>query len=101
MLSAREIIGFATAGFELIAALRQQRQVEITRLTEIAARLRGRFCAETAVGFLYYEILGRPPDREDLLGYTERLHRAPSVVSVIVEELVTLAAHSNERSRSR
>ena len=91
MLSTREIIGFASAGFELIAALRQQRQAEIARLTEIAARLRGRFCAETAVGFLGCEILGRPPDREDLLAYAERLHRAPSAVSAIVEELVALA----------
>ncbi len=61
MLKAREIIGFATARFELIAALRQQRQAEIARLSEIAARLIGRFGSNTAVGFLYYEILGRSP----------------------------------------
>ena len=91
MLNIPEIIGFATARFELIAALRQQRQAEIARLTKIAARATGRFGAEAAVGFLYYEILGQPPDREDLLGYAERLHRTPSMVPIVVEELVALA----------
>ena len=38
-----------------------------------------------------HEILGRPPVREDLLGYAERLHRTPSMVPIIVEELVALA----------
>jgi len=90
MLKAREIIGFAAARFELIAALRQQRQEEIARLTEIAGRLTDRFGAETAVGFLYFEILERSPDRETLLGYAERLHRTPSV-PIIVEELLALA----------
>ena len=91
MLNIPEIIGFAAARFELIAALRQQRQAEIARLTKIAAWAIGRFGAETVVGFLYYEILGRPPVREDLLGYAERLHRTPSMVPIIVEELVALA----------
>jgi hypothetical protein len=91
MLKAREIIGFAAARFELIAALQQQRQEEIARLTEIAGRLTDRFGAETAVGFLYFEILGRSPDREDRLGYAERLNRTPSMVPIIVEELLALA----------
>jgi hypothetical protein len=52
----------------------------------------GRFGAETAVGFLFFEILGRSPDREDLLGYAARLHRTPSTVSIIVEEPVALAS---------
>jgi hypothetical protein len=91
MLNAREIIGFGAARFELIAALRQQRQEEIARLTEIAGRLTDRFGAETAVGFLYYEILGRSPDRETLLRYAERLNRTPSMAPIIVEELVALS----------
>jgi hypothetical protein len=91
MLNAPEIIGFAAARFELIAALRQQRQEEIARLTEIAGRLTERFGAEKAVGFLYFEILGRSPDRETLLGYAERFHQTPSMVPIIVEELLALA----------
>jgi len=91
-LNTREIIGFSQpipeGRFELVAELRRQRQAEIARLTEIAARLTGWFGAETAVGFVYYEILGRSPDREDLLGYAERLHRIPSMVPIIVEELL-------------
>jgi hypothetical protein len=72
--------------FELIAELRRQRQAEIVRITGIAARLTGGFGAGTAVGFLYYEILGRSPDREDLLSYAERLRRTSSVLPIIVEE---------------
>lgn len=95
MLNTREIIGFpepsAEGHFELISELRRQRQAEIARITGMATRLSGRFGAETAVGFIYYEILGRAPDREDLLGYAERLYRAPSVVPLIVEQLIALA----------
>ena len=105
MLNAPEIIGFLEPGaegrFELVAELRRQRQAEIARITGIAMRLAARFDAETAVGFLHCEILGRPPDREDLLGYSERLHREPSVAPMILEELPTLARSHNERSRSR
>jgi hypothetical protein len=104
-LNAREIIGFpepsAERGFELIAELRRQRQAEIARISGIATRLAARFGAETVVGFLDYEILGRPPHREDLLGYAERLDRTPSMMPIIIEELFALTAHSNERSRSR
>jgi hypothetical protein len=95
MLNAPEIIGFrepsAKRGFELIAELRGQREAEIARITGIAARLATRFSAETAVGFLFYEILGRSPDREDLRGYAERLHRTPSIVPIIVEEFLAVA----------
>jgi hypothetical protein len=95
MLNAREIIGFpqlrAEGRFVLVSELRRQRQAEIARLTEIATRLAARFGAETTVGFLYYEILGHSPDREDLLGYAEGLHRTPSMVPIIVEELLALA----------
>ena len=98
-------IGFpepsAAGGFDLIAELRRQRQGEIAQITEITTRLAARFGAETAVGFLFYEILGRPPDREDGLGYAERLQGTPSIVPVIVEELLAVATHSNERSRSK
>lgn len=94
-MKTREIIGFpepcAEGGFELIAELRLQRQAEIARITGIATRLAARFGAETAVGFLCYEILGRLPDREDLLGYAERLHPTPSMMPIIVEELLALA----------
>jgi hypothetical protein len=104
-LNAREIIGFpeptAERRFELIAELRRQRQAEIARISGIATRLAARFGAETVVGFLYYEILGRPPHREDLLGCAERLDRTPSMMPIIIEELFALTAHSNERSRSR
>jgi hypothetical protein len=112
MLNAREIIGFPqlpaeasrdggprlpTARFELIAALRRQRQAEIARVTEIAARLAGGFGAETAVGFLYYEILGQPPDGEDFLGYVQRLHQAPSTATAIVAELETYRVIQDRR----
>lgn len=95
MLNSREIIGFpepcAKGRFELIAELKRQRQAEIARLTGIATRLAARFDAETAVGFLYYEILGRPTDRENLLGYADRLHQTPSMVPIIVKQLLALA----------
>ena len=95
MLNAREIVGFpemrAEGRFELITEVRAQRQAEIARLMEIAARMTGRLGAETAVGFLFFEILGRPPDREDLLGYTERLDRTPSMMPIIVEELLAVS----------
>jgi hypothetical protein len=95
MLNAPGIIGFpepcAAGRFELIAELSRQRQAEVARITGIALRLAAGFGAETVVGFLYYEILGRPPDREDLLGYAERLKRTPSMARIIVEELVVLA----------
>ena len=99
MLNEPEIIGFPEPSserrFELIAELRRQRQVEMARLTEIATRLTDRFGAETAVGFLYYEILGRSPGREDLLGYAGRLHRTPSMVPIVVAELLAVA-HSQQ-----
>ena len=98
-------IGFpepnAERGFELIAELRRHRKAEIARISGIATRLAARFGAETVVGFLDYEILGRPPHREDLLGYAERLDRTPSMMLIIIEEVLARAAHSNERSRSR
>jgi hypothetical protein len=95
MLNTREIIGFpepcAKGRFELIAELKGQKQAEIARLTGIATRLAARFGAETAVGFLYCEILGCLPDCEDLLGYAERLRRSPSMVPIIVNQLLALA----------
>jgi len=98
-LNTREIIGFpepsAEGRFELVAELRGQRQAEIARVTGIAMRLTSRFGAETAVGFLYYEIVGRPPDREELLDYAKHLYRTPSMVPIIVEELLVLA-HSQQ-----
>jgi len=100
-LNAREIIGFpepsAERGFELIAELRRQRQAEIARISGIATRLAARFGAETVVGFLYYEILGRPPHSEDLISYAERLRSVPSTAPAIVDELFALA-HSESRN---
>src|SRR5689334_14170063 len=116
MSNIREIVGFPqlraetsqdggpslpTARFELIAELHRHRRAEITRISAIAARLTPRFGAETTIGFLYCEIFGRRPDRADLLGYVERLEQRPSIVPMIVKELLDLATHSNERSRSR
>jgi hypothetical protein len=104
MLKDREIIGFheprAAPGFELIAELQRQRRTEIARVTELAARLTQQFGAETAAGFLYSEILGRSPDGKVLRGYAERLQRTPSMVAAIVERLLALVTHSNERSNS-
>jgi hypothetical protein len=95
MVNAPEIIGFpepsAEGRFELVAELCRQRQAEIARIIGIATRLAARFGAETAVGFLYYEILGRTPDREDLLGCAERVNRTTSMVPIIVEELLAAA----------
>jgi len=95
MVKTGEIIGFpplcTEPRFELSAELDRQRQSEIARITKIAARLRTEFGAETAVGFLYFEILGRPPDRECLETYAERLQSTSSVMPVIVEELLALA----------
>ena len=95
-MKAPEIIGFpeprTTEGqFELIAALSRERQVEIARLSGIAMRLATRFDAQMAIEFLHREILGRPPDRKDLLDYAERLNRTPSMVPIVVEELLALS----------
>ena len=94
MLNTGDIIGFppphAKVRFELIAELRRQRHAEVARLTEIAIRLSARFGAETAVGFLFYAILGRSPDRRELLDYAERLHRTSSIAPFIVEEFLPL-----------
>jgi hypothetical protein len=95
MVNAPEIIGFpepcAEEQFELIDELWRQRQAEIARIIGIAMRLAARLGAETAVGFLYCEIFGRLPDREDLLGYAERVNRTTSMVPIIVEELLAAA----------
>jgi hypothetical protein len=80
---------------------RGQRHAEAERLTEIAVRLLARFGAETAGGFLFYEILGRPLDRPELLDYAKRLDRTSSIAPFIVEEFLAFASHSNERSSSR
>jgi hypothetical protein len=93
-----EIIGFphphAVSRFELIAELRRQKRAEIARVIELAARLAARFGAETAVGFLYYEILGRPPGRETLLAYAEQIRHARATVASIAEEFLVLG-HSD------
>jgi hypothetical protein len=95
MLKPREIIGFPLVRderrFELIAEVHRQRQAEITRLSEIAAQLTTRFGAETAVRFLYCEMVGRLPERENLRAVAERLRRTPSMVPVIVEDLLALS----------
>jgi hypothetical protein len=106
MLNAKEIVGFpersaerspqndpamSSAGFDLVDDLRRVKGAEIARLTEIAGRLLVHFGPVIAIGFLYYEMLGRPPEGGDCASHLERLRRAPSTASGIVEELRALA----------
>jgi hypothetical protein len=79
------------ARFDLVDRLRRVRRVEIARIVDIARRLLQRFGPDVAVGFLYYEILGRPPDGADCARHADRLRRAPSAAPVIAEELLVLA----------
>ena len=106
MLNVNEIVGFpepsaersphsnpamSSAGFDLVDDLRRVKGAEIARLTEIAGRLLVQFGPVIAIGFLYYEMLGRPPDGGDCAGHLERLRRTPSTAPGIVEELRALA----------
>ena len=93
-----EIVGFPEprrdkpAGqFDLVDRLLRVKRVEIERIIEIADRLSQRYGPAIVVGFLYYEILGRPPDAADCARLVRRLSRAPAAVPVIVEELLARA----------
>jgi hypothetical protein len=107
MLNAREIVGFpepsaersphndparSSAGFDLVDELRRVKGAELIRITEIAGRLLVHFGPVIAIGFLYYEMLGHPPEGGDYASHLERLRRAPSTAPGIVEELRALAA---------
>jgi glycosyltransferase involved in cell wall biosynthesis len=79
------------AGFDLVDELRRVKRAEIARITELAERLLIQFGPVIAIGFLYYEMLGRPPDGAVCVSHIERLGRAPSTAAGIVEELRALA----------
>ena len=106
MLNTDEIVGFpepraktsshhgpaiSSAGFDLVDELRRVEQAEIARIAEIAERVLIQFGPVIAIGFLYYEMLGRPPDGAVCVSHIERLGRAPSTAAGIVEELRALA----------
>jgi hypothetical protein len=114
-LNGHEIIGFAAPGagtppaggaakspahFDLDRRLEQARAVELTRIMALAVKLSQRFGPDVVVGFLYYEILGRPPDRRDHAERVERLRQSPSSAPAIVEELLN-AAEAELREPSR
>jgi hypothetical protein len=106
MLNTDEIVGFpepraersshhgpamSSAGFDLVNELRRVERAEIARITEIAERVLIQFGPVIAIGFLYYEMLGRPPDDAESASQIERLRRAPSTAPGIVEALRALA----------
>lgn len=114
-MKANEIVGFegprarrrAIGGpaapiprFELIDQLHHVKGTEIQRIVDIACRLSQRLGPNIAVGFLYYEILGRAPDAADRVRQEDRLRRSPSTVAVIAEELRVIAdAETGRQSR--
>jgi hypothetical protein len=77
--------------FDIADQLRQVRGAEIVRILDIAGGLSQRFGPDITVGFLFYEILGRPPDSAEFARQGERLRRSPSLASAIIEELLTRA----------
>jgi glycosyltransferase involved in cell wall biosynthesis len=79
-----------TAGsrFDLITELYRVRQEELLRIGRIAAGLLVRFGPVIAVGFLYYELLGRRPTDAESLRQVDRLRRSPSAAPAIIEELL-------------
>jgi hypothetical protein len=79
----------ARRGFE--EALQHAKNAEITRIAAVAERLLRCFGAAIAVGFLYYEILGRPPQRAECAGLAKRLERGASTTASIAAELLALA----------
>ena len=83
--------GMSSASFDLVDELRRVKRTEITRIREIAERLLIQFGPVIAIGFLYYEMLGRLPDDAESASHIERLRRAPSTVPGVVEELRALA----------
>ena len=106
MLNTDEIVGFpeprakrsshhgpamSSVGFDLVNELRRVEQAEIARIAEIAERVLIQFGPVIAIGFLYYEMLGRPPDDAESASHIARLRRAPSTAPGIVEALRALA----------
>jgi hypothetical protein len=102
-LNDSEIIGFPEPcadrpRFDLLGQLQQVGEEEITRIVDIAGRLALRFAPGIAVGFLFYQILGRPPDNPECAHYEEQLRKAPSGAAVIAGELLTLRDQRGEPS---
>jgi hypothetical protein len=76
--------------FELLEQLQQTREAELVRVIDIADKIARRFGPETAAGFLFYEILGRPPGPTECAQYGDRLRRAPSSARLVIEELLAI-----------
>ena len=72
----------------MITELHRVRQEELLRIGKIAAGLLVRFGPVIAVGFLYYELLGRPPNDAEASRQAHRLRRSPSTAPAIIEELL-------------
>ena len=81
----------SSVGFDLVDELRRVEQAEVARIAEIAERVLSQFGYVIAVGFLYYEMLGRPRDDAESASRIERLRRAPSTARGIAEALRALA----------
>jgi hypothetical protein len=105
-LNGSEIIGFPewpvqsrrddggatpVARFDLVVQLQRVREGEIARIGDLAGQLAQRFGPAIAVGFLYYEILGVPPDEADCVRQAERLRHAPAAARIIIAELLAAA----------
>ena len=69
-------------------ALRRLRLDHIARLTEKANGVAGAFGLEIAIGFLYYEVLGRPPDPSGFSHYLAATGRQQLTFSDIVAGMV-------------
>jgi hypothetical protein len=78
--------------FDLGDRLQQVRRLEIARLIDIAGSLLKRFGPDIAVGYLYYEILGRPPDGAECARHEALLRRSPAAAPDLAEQLL---AHPN------
>ena len=69
-------------------ALRRLRLDHLARLTEKASEVAGAFGLELAIGFLYYEVLGRPPDPSGFSHYLAATGRQQLTFSDIVAGMV-------------
>jgi glycosyltransferase involved in cell wall biosynthesis len=74
--------------FDLINQLDHLRREEVLRIGKIAAGLLPRFGPVVVVGFLYYELLGRPPNDVESSRQAYRLRQSPSATPAIIEELL-------------
>jgi hypothetical protein len=69
-------------------ALRRLRLDHLARLTEKASEVAEAFGLEIAIGFLYYEVLGRPPDQSGFSHYLAAMGRQQLTFSDIVAGMV-------------